>query len=314
MKLPRPVKLQELATLLDADLIGNPDALVTGLNEIHKVEPGDLTFVDFQKYYQRALDSKATFILANKQLVMPDGKSLLVSDDPFRDYNKLVRHFAPSKSSEKMIHPDAVIGEGTVVEPGAFIGGEVVIGENCLIRANVTICCPCTIGDSVIIHPGTVIGGDAFYYKKRAERELHYDKLLSCGSVVIGNDVEIGANCTIDRGVSGETRIGAGTKIDNLVHIAHGVVIGKNCLIAAQVGIAGKAIIGDNVTLWGQVGVSKDLVIESGAEVYAQSGVPSSIGKGKWFGSPVVPAKDHMRILYIMKRLPEIWKKLSRKG
>lgn len=310
MKLPQPTPLQDLAALISAELIGNPAALVTGINEIHKVEPGDLTFVDFHKYYDRALESKATFILANKKLDMPTGKSLLVSDDPFRDYNKLVRHFSPAKSSEKMIHPDAVIGAGTIIEPGAFIGGDVVIGKNCLVRANVTICCPATIGDHVIIHPGTVIGADAFYYKKRSDRELQHDKLLSCGSVLIEHDVEIGANCTIDRGVSGETHIGAGTKIDNLVHIAHGVVIGKNCLIAAQVGIAGKAIIGDNVTLWGQVGVSKDLTIESGAEVYAQSGVPSSIETGKWFGSPVVPAKEHMRTLYIMRRLPELWKKM----
>jgi UDP-3-O-[3-hydroxymyristoyl] glucosamine N-acyltransferase len=313
MKLPQPTPLRSLAQLISGEVIGNAEALVTGINEIHKVEPGDLTFVDFHKYYDRALASNATFILANKKLEMPNGKSLVISDDPFRDYNILVRHFSPSKTPTELVHPGAVIGEGSIVEPGAFIGEDVVIGRNCRIRSNVTICCPARIGDNVIIHPGTVIGADAFYYKRRADRPLQHDKLLSCGSVVIENDVEIGANCTIDRGVSGETRIGAGTKIDNLVHIAHGVIIGRNCLIAAQCGIAGKAILGDNVTLWGQVGVSKDLTIESGAEVYAQSGVASSIGPGKWFGSPVVPAKEHIKVLGILKHLPELWEKLKRK-
>jgi len=336
MKLLHPIPLNDLAQLISAQVIGNPDSLVTGINEIHKVEEGDLTFVDHPKYYERALASKASFILANKKLDMPEGKSLLLSDDPFRDYNKLVRHFAPQKTSVAMIDPGAQVGEGTVIEPGVFIGPDVAIGKNCFIRANVTICCPCTIGDNVIIHPNTVIGADAFYYKrnvltrssevrsvltyptgvpsgpsgKRSEHELHHDKLLSCGTVVIGNDVEIGASCTIDRGVSGETRIGDGTKIDNLVHIAHGVVIGRNCLIAAQVGIAGKAIIEDNVTLWGQVGVSKDLTIKEGTEVYAQSGVAKSIGPGKWFGSPAVPAEEHIKVLSILKRLPELWEKL----
>lgn len=313
MKLQPPVQLKELAQLISAEVIGNGDALVTGINEIHKVEPGDLTFVDHEKYYNKVLESKATFILANKQLEVPKGKSLIISADPFRDYNELVKHFAPLKPAEFLVDPKARIGEGTVVEPGAAIGPDVVIGKNCFVRTNVSICCPAIIGDNVMIHPNTVIGADAFYYKRRPERELQHDKLFSGGTVVIEDEVEIGANCTIDRGVSGETRIGAGTKIDNLVHIAHGVVIGKNCLIAAQVGIAGKTTIGDNVTLWGQVGVSKDIIIESGAEVYAQSGVPHSIGPGKWFGSPVMPARQHIRVLGILKRLPEFWDRLRKK-
>jgi len=176
-----------------------------------------------------------------------------------------------------------------------------------LIHPNVTIYDHCIIGDNVIIHAGTVIGADAYYYKRRKERTAQYDKLESCGRVVIHDDVEIGAGSTIDKGVSGDTIIGQGTKIDNHVHIGHGAVIGKNCLFAAQVGIGGKAIIEDEVILWGQVGVSKDLVIGKGAVVYAQSGVASSIDGGKnYFGSPVDEARTKMRELNYIKRIPEI--------
>jgi UDP-3-O-[3-hydroxymyristoyl] glucosamine N-acyltransferase len=166
----------------------------------------------------------------------------------------------------------------------------------------------------VIIQANTVIGADAFYFKRRKERAVQYDKLESCGRVIIEDDVEIGAGCTIDKGVSGDTIVGQGTKLDNHVHIGHGAVIGKNCLFAAQVGIGGKAIIEDEVILWGQVGVSKDLVIGKGAVVYAQSGVADTIPGGKiYFGSPVQDAKEKMRELNWVKRIPEMWEKLNPK-
>ena len=197
--------------------------------------------------------------------------------------------------------------------PGAFVGNNVSIGTDCIIHPNVTIYDHTVIGDDVIIHAGTVIGADAFYFKRRKERQIQYDKLESCGRVVIGDSVEIGACCTIDRGVSGDTLIGSGTKLDNHVHIGHGAVIGKNCLFAAQVGIGGKAIIEDEVILWGQVGVSKDLTIGKGAVVYAQSGVPASIPGGKvYFGSPVEDARVKMKELNWIKRIPEIWEKITR--
>ena len=158
---------------------------------------------------------------------------------------------------------------------------------------------------------GTVIGSDAFYYNKKTTREIHYKKMLSCGRVIIEDYVEIGANCTIDRGVSGDTLIGAGTKIDNLVHIGHDTVVGKNCLFAAQVGIAGASIIEDEVILWGQVGVSKTLKIGKGAEVYAQSGVPASLEAGKrYFGSPAEDAMIKKKELIWIKRIPLLWEKL----
>ncbi len=168
------------------------------------------------------------------------------------------------------------------------------------------------IGDNVIIHAGTVLGADAFYFKRRKEREVQYDKLESCGRVIIEDDVEIGAGCAIDKGVSGDTIIGKGSKLDNHIHIGHGAVIGKNCLFAGQVGIGGKAIIEDEVILWGQVGVSKDLTIGKGAIVYAQSGVGQTIEGGKvYFGSPVDDARTKMRELNWIRRIPEIWEKLT---
>jgi UDP-3-O-[3-hydroxymyristoyl] glucosamine N-acyltransferase len=198
--------------------------------------------------------------------------------------------------------------------PNAFIGNHVIIGNDCIIHPNVTILDHCVIGNNVIIQAGTVIGSDAFYYNKKANRDIHYKKMNSCGRVVLEDFVEIGANCTIDRGVSGDTLIGAGTKIDNLVHIGHDTEVGKNCLFAGQVGIAGATKIEENVILWGQVGVSKTLTIGKGATVYAQSGVKDSIDGGKvYFGSPVEDAREKMKEFVWIKRIPQLWEKVMGK-
>lgn len=312
MKFEQGVPVQWLAEFTGATLIGNADQLATGINEIHKVTQGDISFVDFEKYYSKCLNSAATVIIINKEVECPAGKTLLVTTDPFSAYVKIVKHFRPFEPATKMVSDTAMIGEGTHLQPGVFVGNHVRIGENCLIHPNVTIYDHTVIGDNVIIHAGTVIGADAFYFKRRKEREAQYDKLESCGRVIIENDVEIGAGCTIDKGVSGNTIIGLGTKLDNHIHIGHGTVIGKNCLFAAQVGIGGKAIIEDEVILWGQVGVSKDLTIGKGAIVYAQSGVPQSIEGFKiYFGSPVEDARNKMKELNWIKRIPEIWEKLT---
>lgn len=315
MKFEQAVAVSWLADFTGAKLLGNATQEATGLNEIHKVTPGDISFVDHPKYYDRCLNSAATVILINKEVTaFPKGKTVLVVDDPFSTYVKLVKHFRPFVPAHTPVSDTAVIGEGTHLQPGVFVGHHVRIGKNCLIHPNVTIYDHTVIGDDVIIHAGTVIGADAFYFKRRKERDVQYDKLESCGRVIIEDAVEIGAGCTIDKGVSGDTIIGQGTKLDNQIHIGHGTIIGKNCLIAAQVGIAGKAHIEDEVILWGQVGVNKDLTIGKGAVVYAQSGVPASIEGGKvYFGSPVEDAKVKMRELGYMKRLPEIWERLNKK-
>lgn len=313
MQFKQPVSQEWIASFIDAKLVSKTAQEATGINEIHKVTPGDISFVDFEKYYNKCLTSEATFIIINKEVECPEGKTIFVCEDPFTAYVKLVKHFRPFQAASQMISATALIGEDTVVMPGAFVGNHVSIGKNCLIHPNVTIYDHTEIGDNVIVHAGTVLGADAFYFKRRKERASQYDKLESCGRVIIHDDVEIGASCTIDKGVSGDTIIGQGTKLDNQVHIGHGTVIGKNCLFAAQVGIAGKANIEDEVILWGQVGVNKDLTIGKGAIVYAQSGVPSSIEGGKvYFGSPVDDAKTKMRELAIAKNLPYIWEKIKK--
>lgn len=309
MKLPKPHTLSEIARLLACDFLGEPEHEISGINEIHVVEPGDIVFVDHPKYYNKALQSAATTILINKVVDIPEGKGLLISEDPFRDFNKLTLHFSPFVSASSSIAPSAVIGEGSIIQPGVFIGNNVRIGKNCLIHPNVTIYDNTVIGDNVTIHANAVLGADAFYYKKRPEG---YDKLLSGGKVVVEDNVDIGASCTIDKGVSGETVIGFGSKLDNNVHVGHDTKIGRHCLFASQVGIAGCVTIKDNVTLWGQVGVTSGITIGEGATVFAQSGISKSLAGGKsYFGSPADDARKKYREMASIRVLPEIIERLE---
>lgn len=313
MKFPAPVTVQWLADLVHAEVVGDATAQATGINEIHKVEKGDVVFVDHPKYYDTCLNSAATHIIINtKDVTLPQGKTLLVTAQPFEAYLTIVNHFRPFTSATKAINDTAVVGEGTVIMPNVFIGKEVKIGNNCIIHANVTINDYTEIGNNVVIQAGTVIGSDAFYYNTKKDREVWYKRMQSCGNVVIEDDVEIGASCTIDRGVTASTRIGKGTKMDNMVHIGHDSNIGKNCLFAAQVGIAGAVEIEDGVILWGQVGVSKTLTIGANAVVLAQSGVPSSLKGGKtYFGYPAEEAMTKKKEFVWIKRIPEMWEKLK---
>lgn len=304
MKLEKPHTLTEIAGIIKGKAIGKSDFYITGFNEIHKVEAGDLSFVDHPKYYEKALTSAANTILINKEVECPVGKALIISDDPFRDYNLLTSYFRKFEPSTSLISSKARIDEHTVVQPGAFVCHHAVIGKNCIIHSGAVIYDHCVIGNNVVIHGNAVIGADAFYFKRRPEG---YDKLKSCGRVVIEDDVEIGACSTIDKGVSGDTVIGKGTKMDNHVHVGHDSVIGKNCLFAAQVGIAGVVTIEDDVILWGQVGVQKDLTIGKGAVVLGQSGIPKSLeGNKTYFGSPVREAREKMKELAMIKMLPEL--------
>ena len=176
MKFPKPHSLKEIATIINVDYIGAPDFPVLGMNEIHVVEEGDIVFVDHPKYYDKALKSKATIVLINKEVECPEGKALLISEDPFTDFNKLTTHFKPFVASNVAISSFATIGENTIIQPGSFVGNNVIIGKNCCIHANVTIYDDCIIGDNVTIHAGTILGADAFYYKNRPEG---FDKLIS---------------------------------------------------------------------------------------------------------------------------------------
>jgi UDP-3-O-[3-hydroxymyristoyl] glucosamine N-acyltransferase len=304
MKLNPPVSIGQLAAWTNSRVIGDETMLVTGINEIHRVEAGDLTFVDHPKYYDKALSSAATFVIINKDVEAPEGKALLFNEDPFAAYVFLTRKFMPFEPAKAAIDPSAIIGEGTIIQPNAVVGPHAVLGKNCLIHSGAVIYDHTVIGDNVIIHANAVLGADAFYFKRRPE---FYDKMHSCGRVVIGSNVEIGAMCTIDRGVSADTTIGEGTKLDDHVHVGHDTIIGRNCLFAAQVAIAGCVNIEDEVILWGQVGVQKDLTIGTKAIVLGQSGVSHTLKGGKvYFGTPAYEAREKMREIALSKQLPQL--------
>ena len=313
MKFPAPVTVDWIAGFIHAEVVGSSAAEAYGINEIHKVETGDLCFVDHPKYYATCLNSAATHIIINtKSVDVPAGKNLLVVNEPFEAYLAIVNHFRPFTPAKKAIDDTVIIGEGTVVMPNVFIGKHVTIGTNCIIQPNVTIHAYSEIGNNVVIQAGSVIGSDAFYYNTKKNRDVWYKRMQSCGNVIIEDDVEIGAGCTIDRGVTASTIIGRGTKIDNMVQIGHDTMVGKNCLFAAQVGIAGAVVIEDGVTLWGQAGVSKTLTIGANATVLAQSGVPASLkGNKVYFGSPAEDAIVKKKEIVWIKRIPEMWEKLK---
>lgn len=304
----KPTSLKDLAAIINADFIGNDEHLIYGLNEIHRVEKGDLVFVDHPKYYDKVLNSDATTILINKKVEVPQGKALIIHPEPFTAFNKIIQYFQPKHYSNKHVSNSANIGKNTIIMPGCFIGNDVKIGNNCILHPNVTIYDNCVIGDNVIIHAGTVVGSDAFYFKKR---ENCFEQFTTCGNVIIQDNVSIGANCTIDKGVTSDTIIGKGTIIDNLVHIAHDVVIGEMCLFAANVAIAGCCVIGNKVTMWGQVGISSNITIGDGAVIQAQSGVGTDVPAGKtYFGSPAYDARAKMKEVFAAKQLPGLIHKL----
>ena len=311
MKFPKPHTLKEIADLIDTQFIGDDNFPVLGMNEIHVVESGDIVFVDHPKYYDKALQSAATIVLINKEVDCPEGKALLISDDPFRDFNKLTNHFKPFQSSNKSISDSAVIGNNTTIQPNCFIGNNVTIGNNCVIHSNVSIYDDTVIGDNVTIHAGTILGASAFYYKNRPEG---FDQLKSGGRVVIKDHVDIGALCTIDRGVTGDTTIGEGSKLDNQIQVGHDTLIGKKCLIASQTGIAGCVVVEDEVTLWGQVGVKSGITIAKGTEIYAQSGLGHSTDENKtYFGSPAFEAREKFKEMAYIRKIPELLQLLKSK-
>ena len=310
MKFPQKHTLEQIATILNVDYVGDADFPILGMNEIHVVEPGDIVFVDHPKYYDKALASAATVVLINKRVDCPEGKALLISEDPFTDFNKLTKFFKPFQKATSSIAASATIGEGTTIQPNCFIGNNVRIGENCLIHANVSIYDNAVIGDGVTIHSGSVLGADAFYYKKR---ETGFDKLLSGGRVIIKDHVDIGALCTIDKGVSGDTIIGEGSKLDNQVHVGHDTQIGKRVLIAAQSGIAGCVVVEDDVVIWGQVGIASGITIKEKAVIFAQSGVGRTLEGGKsYLGTPAEESKKKFRELASIRQIPYILEQIKK--
>lgn len=312
MKFTRNYSVKELVSLMqDARLVGPEDFQVSGMNEIHMVEEGDITFVDLDKYYDRALTSKASVILIDKEVACPEGKCIIISSDPLGNFNRLTRHFKPFIPCSTAISPTAKIGKGTIIQPNCFIGNHVEIGENCIIHANVVINDYSIIGNNTIIQPGAIIGGDACYFQRT--KSGVFRKFESSGRTIIGNDVEIGALCAVDRGVSGDTIIGDGTKMDNFVQIGHDTHVGKHCLVGAHSAIAGVTVVEDYVSLWASVLINKDLVIGKGAVVLATSAVDKSLEGGKiYFGVPAVEARVKWKELAMMRAMPEMIERLKK--
>ncbi|MBU6341489.1 MAG: UDP-3-O-(3-hydroxymyristoyl)glucosamine N-acyltransferase [Bacteroidetes bacterium] len=307
MTFPEPIPVRTLAAQFNAQLLGDETLMATGINEIHKVQPGDIAFSDVKKYFEKTLNSAATIILLNEAVECPPGKAILVVEKPFEVYDSIVRQYRPFQPILSPVHHAADIHPSVIIEPGVVIAHPVKIGANAYIQANAYIGPYTYIGENVIIGPGAIIGSDAFYFKKHPDGS--YQKWRSGGRVILEDNVDIGAGCTINKGVSGDTIIGAGSKLDCQVHIAHGVVIGKNCLIAAQAGIAGKTIVEDNVVMYGQAGVAQALHIGKGALISAQAGVSKDLEGGKaYFGSPAEEMRVKFRELAAVRQLPDFMK------
>lgn len=312
MDFPRPIPVLELALRFNAQIIGDETLSATGINEIHKVRPGDVAFSDVKKYFQKTLDSDATVLLLNAPAVCPPGKVILIVENPFEAYDSLVREHRPFEPLTETVSARAEIHPSAIIEPGVVIAPNVRIGAHTYIQANAYIGEYTTIGEHCIIGPGAIIGPDAFYFKKLPDGT--FQKWRSGGRVIIEDRVDIGAACTIAKGVSGDTIIGEGSKLDCQIHIGHGAVIGKNCLFAGQVGIGGKTVVEDKVVLYGQVGVAQAIRIGQGALVSAKAGVSKDLEGGKaYFGIPADEARTKYRELAALRQLPEFLKNQSSK-
>jgi len=303
MNFDQPIPISEIAQKYKLKIAGDSSLKATGINEIHKVRSGDITFVDYEKYYSKSLNSAATIIIIDKEVECPEGKAIMVCDNPFLVYDDIIRTYRPFRPLSDRIHSTAKIHASATIEPNVIIGPNVEVGADTYIQAGAIIHEHCILGAEVVIQSGAIIGTDAFYFQKKEGR---YNKWRSGGRVLIEDRADIGASCTINRGVSGDTIIGEGSKLDCQVHIGHGAVIGKNCLIAAQTGIAGKSIIGDNVVLYGQVGIAQDVQIGEGAVLLAKSGVSKSLDGGKtYFGYPADEIRTKYKELAALRQLPK---------
>ncbi len=321
--------LREIAELIDGEIVGNDSIVITGVSGIKEAGDGDITFLANPKYFPLIEKTGASAIITSKD-VKTAPKPIIRTESPSLAFAKLVSFMAPCELKHPQgIHPTAIlgkdvsigsdvaigpyaviednvsIGDKTIIYSGCFLGHHTKIGSNTLIYANVSIREQITIGNRVIIHSGTVIGSDGFGF---ATIEGLHHKIPQVGTVQIGDDVEIGANVTIDRARFKETIIGSGTKIDNLVQIAHNVVIGNNSIIVAQVGISGSTTVGNNVILAGQVGLVGHINIGDNVVVMAQSGVSKSIPSGTvaW-GYPAKPASLAKRVNAGVQNLPRLY-------
>ncbi len=300
MNFTTPLSLSEIVAITGAKPLSETQEKATGINEIHKVRKGDITFVDHPKYYESTLASEASFVIIDKEVSSPD-KCVLFHQKPFEAYEKIIKKYRRLDYHPEMVGSSTAIDPTAQIEPSALIGNHVTVGKNTIIRAGAYIGDYTIIGDNCIIDAGAQVGTEAFYFHKEESGLVPW---TTAGMVRIHDHVYIGPATTIARGVSGETVIGYGTKLDAQVQVGHGVVIGSNCLIAAQVGIGGKTHIEDNCTIYGQVGVAQNVRIGKGAVVLGQSGVTKSIEGGKtYFGTPIMEARENYKMYAAMRRL-----------
>lgn len=325
--------LAEIAKAVKGRVVGDDALLVKGVSGIREAGPGDITFLANPKYLPLARDTKAAAIIVGED-VLVEGKTVIQTADPSRAFSLVVSMVkedltpvARGVHPTAVIDPSAVIGAGagigphvviekdarvgarTVICAGTFVGQKASIGEDCLVYPNVTVREAVVIGDRVAIHSGAVIGADGFGYVPVDGKHV---KIPQMGTVVIEDDVEIGACVTIDRARFDRTLIGRGTKLDNLVHIAHNVQVGQDCLVIALAGIAGSAVIGDRAIIAGQVGVAGHVHVGAGALVAAQSGITKDVPAGtKMFGTPAKEYKAYIREMGLVGRLPQYLERLS---
>jgi len=334
------LRAREIAALVGGQLTGNPDELVAGVAGIREARPGDLTFVGSPKYLSAVATTQAAVVILARDAKVESGSgfpaatpTLIRVDNPVAAFTAVVQRlmpppvkFAPGIHPTAVIAPNAqlgrdvsiqphavieagaVIGDRTVIGAGTYIGRGCRLGADCLLYANVTLREYTVLGDRVILHSAVVLGADGFGYEKVGGK---HQKIPQVGTVEIGDDVEIGANTAIDRARFGKTRIGRGTKIDNLVQIGHNCVIGEDCIICGLVGLAGSTIIGNGVTVAGQVGMAGHLVVGDNSIIMAQAGVTKDVPPNSFMlGAPAVPHKEFKRVNAATQRLPELVEKI----
>jgi UDP-3-O-[3-hydroxymyristoyl] glucosamine N-acyltransferase len=330
------ITLGAVAALLNGELEGgSAETRVNGVGTIDAAGPAEISFLTNMKYARRLPDCRAAAVVVDRDAEVDSPVPLIRCDNAYLSFSRLIESFAPAiPLPDPGVHPTAVVeegvelgegvgigpfvhlgrgvrlGDGVRVASGCFIGDETTIGAGCVLYPNVVVRERCVIGERVILYPGAVIGSDGFGYAPDGPR---WRKIPQIGNVILEDDVEIGANSTIDRGALGATRIGRGTKIDNLVQIAHNVSLGENCIMAGQVGISGSCKLGDHVILMGQVGVAGHLTLGDNVIVGAKSGISKSIPAGEtWLGLPARPTMTTKRIEASERALPEKLRELRK--
>jgi UDP-3-O-[3-hydroxymyristoyl] glucosamine N-acyltransferase len=327
-----PFTVADIAHRLHGEVLGNPAAVLTGFSLIDRSQTGDLVFAETAEYFALAQKSDATAVIV-AQRFSESAKTLIVVSNARVAFAKALALFFPEPTFPASVHSSVIIAKSAQVDVTAYLGPNCVIGENVKIGArvalqagnfighdstigddsnlfpNVTVYARSQIGQRVRIHAGTVIGSDGYGYVP--ENGIHL-KVPQIGNVIIGDDVEIGANVTVDRGALGSTVIGRGTKIDNLVQVAHNVQIGEHCLLISQTGVAGSTQLGNDVTLAGQVGISGHLKIGNKVTITAQSGVMNNIAEGEmWMGTPAQPDRESKRQIIALRKLPDMLRRIN---